>query len=210
MQNAVEKALHRQMYPLVEASGGHEQYYVRSLWHSETCNWECSGQSDVPPSRGIWWSRAVLCKVSLTFTCMHPVTLTFEDADVPPVEASGGQEQYYKGQLDIYIHASGQLDIQLTWALLCSPGNRNSAKCTNLWQFIFMLFHRKHLCHSDEPNPPDTSSRSTPGKWHKSPMQPFINIWFYFQLLFTVVYLHHLITYSSTKCMQMLEGLFQL
>ena len=65
-----------------------------------------------------------------------------------------------------------------------------------------MLFYRKHLCDSDETTPPtDTSSGSTPGKWHKSPIQPFINIWNCFQLLFTVVYLHHLITYSSTKYM---------
>ena len=28
-------------------------------------------------SRGIWWSRAVLCQVSLTFTVMHKVGLTF-------------------------------------------------------------------------------------------------------------------------------------
>ena len=30
-----------------------------------------------PPGRGIWWSNAVLCKVSLTFTVMHKVSLTF-------------------------------------------------------------------------------------------------------------------------------------
>ena len=33
--------------------------------------------ADVPTSRGIWWSRAVLHKVSLTFTVMHKVSLTF-------------------------------------------------------------------------------------------------------------------------------------
>ena len=38
---------------------------------------------------------AVLHMVSLTFTFMHQVILTFEDADVPPVQASGGQEQNY-------------------------------------------------------------------------------------------------------------------
>ena len=38
---------------------------------------------DVPPSRNIWWSRAILLKVSLTFTFMHWVILTFEDADTP-------------------------------------------------------------------------------------------------------------------------------
>ena len=31
--------------------------------------------------------RAVQCKVSLTFTFIHQVTLTFEDADVPPSTA---------------------------------------------------------------------------------------------------------------------------
>ena len=66
-----------QIYPPVEASGGQEQYYVRSSWHSEACNWESSGQSDIPSSRGIWWPRALLHKVSLTFTVMHQVGLTF-------------------------------------------------------------------------------------------------------------------------------------
>ena len=55
-----------QMYPPVEASGGQEQYYIRSSWHVEECNCQCSGQSDVPPSRGIWWPRAVLHKVRST------------------------------------------------------------------------------------------------------------------------------------------------
>ena len=52
----------------IETSGGQGQYYVRSLWHVEECNWECSGQSDVPPfpSRGISWSRPVLHKVIMT------------------------------------------------------------------------------------------------------------------------------------------------
>ena len=69
--------------PQVEASGGQEQYYIRSSWHCEGCNWECSGQSDVPPGRGIWWSRAVLCKVSLTFQSWIRLAWLFEDADVP-------------------------------------------------------------------------------------------------------------------------------
>ena len=45
---------------------------------------------------------------------------------------------------------------------------------------------------------------SRPGKWHKWAMQPFINIWHYFQWLFTVVYLCHLSTYSCTKCIEIL------
>ena len=45
-----------QMYPpQVEASGGQEEYYIRSSWHSGECNWECIGyivqnfRWDVPP-----------------------------------------------------------------------------------------------------------------------------------------------------------------
>ena len=55
--------------------------------------WVQNFRSDVPPSRGIWWSRAVLCKVSLTFTFMHLVGLT-----------SGGQEQYYIRSA-LHLHA---------------------------------------------------------------------------------------------------------
>ena len=50
--------------------------------------------SDVPPGRGIWWPRVVLHQVSLTFTVRHKVSLTLE-SDVPPVEASSGQDWYY-------------------------------------------------------------------------------------------------------------------
>ena len=49
LKNAIEKALDRQMYPPVEVSGDQEQYHVTSSWHSQECNWECSGQADVPP-----------------------------------------------------------------------------------------------------------------------------------------------------------------
>ena len=45
---------------------------------------------------------------------------------------------------------------------------------------------------------------SRPGKWHKWAMQPFINIWCYFQWLLTVVYIYHLSTFSCTKCIEML------
>ena len=83
------------MYPLVEASGGQDQYYLRSSWHSEECNWKCSGQSDVPTSRDIWSSRAVLHKFSLTFTAIHQVSLTFWGCRHTPLETSGGQKQYY-------------------------------------------------------------------------------------------------------------------
>ena len=63
------------MDPLVEASGGQEQYYMKGLipWNG-------------PPSRGIWWSRAVL----------HGWALS---AEWTPIGASGGQEQYYVNEL---------------------------------------------------------------------------------------------------------------
>ena len=53
-----------QMYPPVEASAGQDQYYVRSFWHVEECNWE--GRCTPPPSTDIWWSRPVLHEVTMT------------------------------------------------------------------------------------------------------------------------------------------------
>ena len=47
-----------------------------------------------------------------------------------------------------------------------------------------------------------------PDKWHKWALQPVIYHWHYLQGLFAVLYLHHLITYSCTKCREMLSGLF--
>ena len=35
--------------PQLQASGDQDQYYISLSWHVEECNWECSGQSDVPP-----------------------------------------------------------------------------------------------------------------------------------------------------------------
>ena len=49
---------------------------------------------------------------------------------------------------------------------------------------------------------------SKPGKWHKWAMQLFIKIWHYLQWLFTNMYIHNLITYSCTKSIKMLWGLF--
>ena len=43
-----------------------------------------------------------------------------------------------------------------------------------------------------------------PGKWHKWALQHFIYLWHYLQGLFAVLYLHDLITYSWTKCTEML------
>ena len=61
------------MYPPVEASGGPEQFYIRSAWYLHFCirlPWHLQIQT-YPPSRGIWWSRAVLVKVILTFWRMQ-------------------------------------------------------------------------------------------------------------------------------------------
>ena len=62
---------HMQMYPPLEGSGSQDQYYIRSSWHVEECNWECSGQSDVPLHTGIWWWRSVLHKVIMTCWAMQ-------------------------------------------------------------------------------------------------------------------------------------------
>ena len=51
---------------------------------------------------------------------------------------------------------------------------------------------------------------SKPGKGHKWAMQLFINIWHYLQLLFIDMYICHLITYSCTKSIEMIWGLFLL
>ena len=39
-----------QRYPPVEASSHQEQYYMRSAWHFQECNWEGRLQSDIPSS----------------------------------------------------------------------------------------------------------------------------------------------------------------
>ena len=64
-----------------------------------------------PPSRDIWWSSAVLHQVSLTFTVMHKVGLTFLGDAIEkiqmssPVEASGSQEEYYiSSALHLFAH----------------------------------------------------------------------------------------------------------
>ena len=49
--------------------------------------------SDVYPTRGIWWPRVILCQVSLTFG--QPLGQTDLWSDVPPLEASSGQDWYY-------------------------------------------------------------------------------------------------------------------
>ena len=76
--------------PPVQASGGQEQNYIRSAWHLHSCSrsaWHFA-YVDVPPGRAICWSKALLCQVILTFTFMHQVDLTFEDADVHSAECN--------------------------------------------------------------------------------------------------------------------------
>ena len=59
-------------------------------------------------------------------------------------------------------------------------------------------------------SPGEWPTWSKPGKWHKWAMQLFIKIWHYLQWLFTDMYIHHLSTYSYTKSIEMLWGLFPL
>ena len=35
--------------PLGQTSGGPEEYYIRSSWHSEEYHWQCIGQVGIPP-----------------------------------------------------------------------------------------------------------------------------------------------------------------
>ena len=53
------------MYLPVEASSGPEWYYIRSSWHLVILLGQARIQSDVPPSRGIWWPRVVWTWVPL-------------------------------------------------------------------------------------------------------------------------------------------------
>ena len=63
--------------PPLEASGGQEQYYIRSAWHLQSdvrSTWHVQSdipRSDVPPTTGIWWLKPVLHKVSLTCLVRH-------------------------------------------------------------------------------------------------------------------------------------------
>ena len=83
-RNAIENTGDSQICTTLEASGVQEQYYVRSSWHSEEYNWECSGQSDMPPIRGSdgqeqYYVRSAWHSKSCIRSAWH-----FEDADVPP------------------------------------------------------------------------------------------------------------------------------
>ena len=46
-----------------------------------------------------------------------------------------------------------------------------------------------------------------PGKWHNWALLDFIYLWHYFKGWFAVLYLHDLITYACTKCIEMPQGL---
>ena len=103
--------------PPVEASGGQEQYYARSSWHSEECNWECSGQSVSTPHRGIWWPRAVLCKVILTFWRMQ-LRMQWTVSVNPPQRHLVAKSSTMQGHIDIFIFGM-QLRRKLT--VRCTP-----------------------------------------------------------------------------------------
>ena len=72
---------------LVAKSGTTSGQLDMSAWHLQSD----IPRSDVPCNRCIWWPRAVLCQVSLTFTVRH----TQVRCNPLPVEASSGQEWYY-------------------------------------------------------------------------------------------------------------------
>ena len=83
--------------------------------------------------------RAVVCKVSLTFTFMHQVTLTFEDADVPPNTGIWGQEWNYIRSPWHYIHASGRPDIWGCRCIFCRMQLRRQwtlRTLRNLWRLM--------------------------------------------------------------------------
>ena len=114
-------------------------------------------------------------------------------------------------------------NFQMTFLRYTPPFETASERRWTLhWSMLSM---RPHLKHSDEVHrfrhpdlPPKWPSPlvpqgewptwSKPGKWYKRAMQLFISIWHYLQWLFTNMYMHHLITYSCTKSIKMLWGLF--
>ena len=73
----VQSDITRSDVPPGEAFSGQEQYYVRSAWHLQSdirLAWHVQSdipRSDVPPATGIWWPKAVLHQVSLTFAVRH-------------------------------------------------------------------------------------------------------------------------------------------
>ena len=110
----MEMQLRRQLsqtYPPLEVSGGQEQYYVRSSWHWDMLQVRLTFSHT--PSRGILWPRAVLCKVIMTLG--YALGQADLQSDVPPVEASGGQEQFMQGHHDIGLcFGSGWSAVRFT------------------------------------------------------------------------------------------------
>ena len=67
--------------PLVEASGGQEEYYIRSSWHCEECNWECIGAQilrwDVPPvEASIGQEQYYIRYICLLISCLAVVEVS--------------------------------------------------------------------------------------------------------------------------------------
>ena len=117
------------------------------------------------------------------------------------VVVSGGQKQYYIMSSWHSQECNWECWVTFTFTLYryVTHSNRKS------YIFWSCLQNTSTMQDPESRNPPRNKYLgSTTGKWHQSPMQPHINIWHYF----TVVYLHDLITYSFTKCMEMLSGLF--
>ena len=92
--------------PLVEASGGWEQYYIRSSWHVEQCNCKGSGQSDVPPVETSGGQEHYHVRSAWHLQSCIRLAWHFEEMQTyPPLEASGGQEQYYiRSALHLFAH----------------------------------------------------------------------------------------------------------
>ena len=72
---------------------------------------------DPLPSRGIWWSRAVLCEWAHSMDLTPIETSGGEEQyyvnglipwNGPPVEASGGEEQYYVNGLILWNGSTTQ------------------------------------------------------------------------------------------------------
>ena len=88
--------------PLVDASGGQEQYYVKSAWHSQSHVRSAWHFQEIAiqlrrhltvrctPSRGIWWPRAVLHQVRSAWYLQSHVRSAWHlqsdicRSDVPP------------------------------------------------------------------------------------------------------------------------------
>ena len=69
------------MYPSVQASGGQEEYYIRSTWLWVILWVRLTFSQTYPPSRGIsWWPRAVLSWKVWWVQFFHICCLPFGEA----------------------------------------------------------------------------------------------------------------------------------